>query len=135
MEIQISDDKTQLDIDTVHAFLKRSDWAKHRTRETVVKSIENSVCIGAYAGGRQVGFARVVTDKSTFAYLCDVFVDEEYRGRGVSRLMMDCVMKHPDLKQFRRFMLATSTAHGLYAKFGFEDVQPGRFMQIKNDFV
>lgn len=131
----ISDDKTRLDIETTHGFLKRSAWAAHRTRETLCKSIQNSICFGAYLDGRQIAFARVVTDGCTFAYLCDVFVDEAFRGRGVSKRVMAEVMRHPELQSFRRFTLATQDAHGLYAKFGFQPVPPNRFMEIRNDRV
>ncbi len=133
--IQISTDKALLDLDTVHAFLRRTDWAKHRTREVVAESFATSLCFGAYSGRRQVGFARVVTDYCTFAYLCDVFVDEEFRGLGISRALMDAVMAHPKLQKLRRFVLATSTAHGLYRKFGFKEVPPDKFLEIKKDNV
>lgn len=133
--IEVSSDPARLQLDTVHAFLKRSAWAAHRTRETLEKSVQNSLCFGAYAGDRQVAFARVVTDRCTFSYLCDVFVDEEFRGQGISRLLMTEIMRHPDLQQFRRFTLATKTAHGLYQKFGFKNVNADRFMEITNDFV
>lgn len=134
-EVEYTSDKSRLDVDTIHGFLKRSSWAAKRTRETVVKSLETSICFGAYVGPRQIGFARVVTDGCTFAYLCDVFVDEEFRGRGISKTLMSHVMKHTELQSYRRFTLATSDAHGLYRKFGFQDVQPNRFMEIKNDDV
>jgi N-acetylglutamate synthase-like GNAT family acetyltransferase len=133
--IEISDNKARLDIETVHGFMKRSFWAAQRTRETLVKSIQNSLCFGAYQEGRQIGFARVVTDQSTFAYLCDVFVDEKFRGLGVSREMMEKIMKHPTLQNLRRFMLATRDAQGLYEKFGFKAVDPNRVMEIKIDGV
>lgn len=131
----VSDKKNLLDIEAVHGFLKRSSWAATRTRETLVKSIQNSICFGVYLETKQVAFARVVTDGCTFAYLCDVFVDENYRGKGLSKLMMSEVMKHPELQSFRRFTLATDNAHGLYAQFGFQNVAANRFMEIKNDNI
>lgn len=140
-QIIISSDKNELDVEKTHGFLKRSTWAAKRTRETLLKSIQNSICFGAYVdghdgqGGQQVAFARVVTDGCTFAYLCDVFVDEAYRGRGISKQMMTEIMKHPELQSFRRFTLATKDAHGLYAQFGFQNVDAGRFMQIQHDGV
>lgn len=134
-EITISTDKSRLSVDTIHGFLKRSDWAGNRTRETVLCSIKNSLCFGAYEGARQVAFMRVVTDACTFAYLCDVFVDEDFRGLGISRRMMEEVLKHPDLQKLRRFVLATSSAHGLYEKFGFRLVPDNKFMEIKNNDV
>ncbi len=133
--LEFSSDKLRLDLNIVHGFLKRSSWAAKRTRETLTKSIENSLCFGAYFGDRQVGFARVVTDGCTFAYLCDVFVDEEFRNRGISKALMANLMKHPELQSYRRFTLATKDAHGLYRQFGFQDVEPNRFMEIKNDGV
>lgn len=134
-EILISDDKSRLDIARVHDFLKRSHWAANRTRATLEKSIRNSLCFGAYIDGRQVGFARVVTDGCTFAYLCDVFVDEEFRGLGISRKLMEKIVAHPELQSYRRFLLATVHAHGLYEKFGFRNVDPERFMEIQRDNV
>lgn len=131
--IRISTDKSLLKIDTIHAFLKKSDWAFNRSREKIVKSIQNSLCFGAYAGDRQVGFARVITDASTFAYLCDVFVDEEFRGQGVSRMLMDEIVKHPDLQSLRRFCLVTKTTHGLYEKYGFKNAPEGLFMDRLNE--
>ncbi len=135
MNIEVSEDRSRLCIETVCGFLKRSDWASKRTRETVELSIKNSLCFGAYDGARQVGFARVVTDACTFAYLCDVFVDEEYRGKGVSKRMLELVVRHPQLQGLRRFVLATSSAHGLYEKFGFRVVPLNKFMEIKNNDV
>ena len=133
--VLISADKKLIDIERTHGFLKRSSWAASRTRETLLKSIENSICFGAYVGGTQVAFARVVTDGCTFAYLCDVFVDEDFRGRGISKRLMAELMRHPELQSFRRFTLATKDAHGLYRKFGFQNVEADRFMEIKRDGV
>jgi len=134
-EILVSDNKELLNVDVVHGFLKRSSWAASRTRETLIKSIQNSYCFGAYKSGKQIGFARVVSDGCTFSYLCDVFVDEACRGIGVSKRLMAAILAHPDLQSFRRFTLATKDAHGLYSKFGFQPVELNRFMEIKNDNV
>lgn len=134
----ISADNKQLSIETVCRFLAQSHWAKNRKKETIVKSIENSLCYGIYKEGKQLGFARVVTDYSTFAYLCDVYIDENHRGLGLSKWLMECVMNHPDLQSLRRFTLATKDAHGLYAKFGFKAFsgeENRRFMSILKDNV
>jgi GNAT superfamily N-acetyltransferase len=117
--IDISCDKALLDVPLIHAFLtKESTWAIGIALPLVQKAIDNSLCFGAYEDGKQVGFARVVTDYATFGYLCDVLVPTEHRGRGISRLLMDAVMAHPDLQGLRRFTLVTSTAAPLYEKYG-----------------
>ena len=130
--IKITSDPTDLDIDLVYAFVSQSYWAKNIPLHTLKKSIENSVVFGAYNDtGDQIGFARVITDKATFAYLGDVFVVESHRGKGISKLIMQAVSSHPDLQGLRRFMLATSDAHGLYSQFGFKPVDnPEILMQI-----
>ena len=127
----VSTAQERLDVDAVHGFLRRSSWAPRRTRETVVKSIANSLCYGIYdeQTRAQVGFARVVTDYCTFAYLCDVFVDESHRGRGLSKWLMSCIMQHPELRSLRHFLLATKDAHGLYARYGFAPVPGERWME------
>ena len=128
----ISTSPTRLDVDTIHGLLKQSHWAPRRTRETVVKSIANSLCYGIYdeRTQAQVGFARVVTDYCTFAYLCDVFIDEAHRGRGLSKWLMGCIMQHAELQGLRRFMLATKDAHTLYTRFGFKTGDVTRVMEI-----
>ena len=100
-------------------FSGRSFWAEGIPRELVAKSIANSLCFGLFDGGAQVGFARVVTDRATFAYLCDVYVLESHRGRGLGKWLIEAVMAHPDLQDLRRFQLVTRDAHGLYAPHGF----------------
>ena len=116
----ISDDPARLDVSAIHAFLARSYWAAGVPREIVEHSVRNSLCIGAYtAAGEQVGLARVVTDYATFAWLCDVYVLEPHRGRGVSKALMRAVISHPRLQTVRRLTLGTRDAHGLYAQFGF----------------
>lgn len=137
-EFTISTTKQLLDLDLIVNFLsEESYWAKGRTRETVEKSIMNSaLCFGIYKEGingvnEQIGFARVITDLATYGYLCDVFVIPSYRGLGLSKWLIDVITNHPDLKGLRRFLLATSDAHTLYAKYGFEPLDtPEMFMQI-----
>jgi GNAT superfamily N-acetyltransferase len=128
---EISSERSRLDIPLVHNFLSSSYWAKDIPRSVVEKSIENSLCFGAYLGPQQVGFARVITDFATFAYLADVFVVPEHRGRGVSKQLIGTIVEHPQLQGLRRFMLATKDAHSLYAQFGFEPVtHPEHLMSI-----
>jgi GNAT superfamily N-acetyltransferase len=115
----ISTDPQRLDIDAVHAFLRRSFWAEGIPRDLVEKSIANSLCFGLFDGGSQVGFARVVTDRATYAYLCDVYTLESHRDLGLGKWLIEAVMAHPDLQNLRRFQLVTRDAHGLYARHGF----------------
>ena len=129
MNVEISTEPNRLDIDVIHRFLSESSyWATGRPREVVQRSIDNSLCFGAYADGRLVGFARVVTDYATFGWLADVFVLEAYRGQGVGKALVRAVDDHPDLRDVR-LLLATKDAHGLYAQYGFEPVAPDRYMQ------
>ena len=126
----ISDDVSRLDIDAICDFLSRAYWADKRPRHLIERSIKHSLNFGVYDGGRQIGFARVVTDHSTFAYLCDVFIHEEYRGHSLGKWMMECVMTHPDLQGLRRWSLATRDAHGLYQQFGFTELSdPSLWME------
>jgi GNAT superfamily N-acetyltransferase len=126
----ISTDKAKLDVELIHHYLcHESYWAKNIPMPVVEKSIEGSFCFGIYHGSRQVGFARVITDHASFAYLADVFVIESYRGRGLSKWLMGTIMNHPDLQGLRRWLLATRDAHGLYAQFGFTPLdKPDRIM-------
>jgi aspartate racemase len=128
----ISTDPARQDLDAVHAYLTRSYWAEGIPREVVAESMRNSLCFGLFDGdGRQIGFARVVTDRITFAYLCDVYVLEEYRGSGLGKRLVGTVVEHPDLRKVRRFLLATRDAHTLYEQYGFTPMQaPERFMEI-----
>ena len=122
-----------MDLDIIVGFMHRSHWAQNRPRSTIEKSIQNSLCFGAFEDDKQIGFARIVTDYCTFAYLCDVFVDERFRGRGVSKKMMDAIMAHPELQNLRRFVLATKDAHSLYERYGFlplSDEEKRRYMAI-----
>lgn len=132
-EPEISTDPARLDRDLIHRFLAdESYWARGVTREVVDRSIEFSLCFGAYAGGRQVGFARVVTDRATFAWLADVFVVGERRGAGVGKRLVEAALGHPELQGIRRWMLGTADAHGLYRRYGFADVRfPERFLTIE----
>jgi GNAT superfamily N-acetyltransferase len=132
-EFTISTETARLQMDAIVAFLSRSYWAQGRTRDVIERSIEHSLCFGLYAGDRQVGFARVVTDHATFAYLCDVFIDESYRDHGLGKWLMAAVMNHPDLQGLRRWTLATRDAHGLYKQFGWTELKnPGRWMELYN---
>jgi GNAT superfamily N-acetyltransferase len=119
-ELRISTDKADLDLGLVHGFLSsQTYWARGIPQETVARAMENSLCFGGFVDGAQVAFARVVSDFATFAYLADVFVLPAHRGLGYSKQLMDAVMAHPQLQGLRRFMLATSDAHTLYARYGF----------------
>jgi len=131
-ELFVSTDPALLDLAVIHDYLSnRSYWALGISREQQQRALDGSLCFGLYDGSRQIGLARVVTDRATFAWLCDVFVLEEYRGRGLSKWLMECVMKHPDLQGLRRFILGTRDAHTLYTRFGFEPIaDPSRFLQI-----
>ena len=129
--IEISDDPGRLDVDRVHRWLSESAyWALGRPRDVVERSIAGSLNLGAYVDGELVGYARVVTDRATFAWLCDVYVDESVRGGGVGKALVGAVVGHPDLQGLKRFLLATADAHGLYAGFGFEPIAaPERWME------
>jgi GNAT superfamily N-acetyltransferase len=128
----ISTDPGLLDVPLLHDFLSKcSYWATGVPLDVVRRSLDNSLCFGLYKQGRQVGFARVVSDRATFAWLCDVFVLEAYRGGGLSKWMMQCVMGHPALQGLRRFMLGTRDAHGLYERYGFKPLEyPARFLEV-----
>ncbi len=130
-EYEVSTDATRLDVERVHRWLsEQSYWAQGRTRDEVERSLARSVSFGVYCGGEQVGFARVVTDEVTFGWLCDVFVDEEHRGRGVGKLLVEAVTAHPTLGRLRMMVLATRDAHGLYEGYGgFHAIEkPARWM-------
>ncbi len=119
-EYTVSTDKQRVDLDVVHGYLTRSYWAEGVPREIVQRSIEHSLVFGVYKGAEQVGFARIISDLATFAYLCDVFILEPYRGQGLSVWLMECIVAHPDLQGLRRWILFTRDAHGLYEKVGFK---------------
>jgi GNAT superfamily N-acetyltransferase len=130
-DLEISSDDGRIDVSLVHEFLRSSYWAEGRSRETVERSIRNSLCFGAYSAGRQIAFARVITDRAVFAYLADVFVVPEFRRRGVSKALMRAILAHPDLQTLRSFSLGTRDAHGLYAQFGFEPVREPQRLMVK----
>jgi len=135
-DYEISTDPARIDLAVVYEFLTNSYWARGIPLEMVQRSIENSLCFGIYHGRRQIGFARVITDRATFAYLGDVFVLEPWRGRGLSKWMMQCIMGHPELQGLRRWMLATQDAHGLYRKYGFTSIKTSeRWMEIHDPEV
>ncbi len=121
----------KLDVDLIHGFLSQSSyWAAGIPRQTVERSLRGSICFAVHHDERQVGFARVVTDRATFAYLADVFIVPAYRGRGLSKWLMTCVIVHPDLRGLRRWLLATKDAHGLYERYGFVSLKsPPIFME------
>ncbi len=128
----ISTDKSRLDVTAVHAYLSRSYWAENIPVEIVKKSIENSLCFGVYNENKLVGFARVISDYATFGYLADVFILEEERGKGLSKWLMECILKHEQLKGLRNFCLMTRDAHSLYERYGFKNIpKPENFMAKK----
>jgi GNAT superfamily N-acetyltransferase len=129
----VSTDPARLDLDVIHGYLERSYWARGIPRALVERSLRNSLGFGVYHGEELVGFARVVTDLATFAYIGDVFVLEPYRGHGLSKWLMECMVDHPDLKDLRRWHLVTRDAQDLYAKFGFAEPATGRHMERRRE--
>ena len=126
----ITTDKRQLDLNAIHAFLSQTYWSPGVPKAVVERAIENSLAFGVFKGSEQVGFARVVTDKATFAYLADVYVLEAHRGKGLSKRLLEEIQAHEELQGLRRFLLATKDAHGLYAQFGFKELaNPSRMME------
>ena len=131
VEYEISTDRQRLDVTAVHAFLTQSYWSPGISRSVVERAIANSMCFGVFLGAEQVGFARVVTDKATFAYLADVFITEPHRGKGLSKRLMEYIISREELQGLRRFILGTSDAHNLYAKYGFAPLSnPSKIMEI-----
>jgi GNAT superfamily N-acetyltransferase len=127
----ITMDADRMDLEAIHAFLTESYWAPGIPIATVKRAMANSLCFGLFHGPEQVGLARVITDKATFAYLADVYVLEPHRGQGLSKWLLEVVQEHPELQGLRRFMLATRDAHALYRQFGFEPLaNPSRMMQL-----
>ncbi|WP_224746498.1 GNAT family N-acetyltransferase [Mucilaginibacter rigui] len=133
----ISTDKSLLDFDTIFNYLdQQSYWAKGMPPAKLKRAIAHSLCFGVYKDGIQAGFARVVTDEATFAYLCDVFILPAYQGVGLSKWLMQTIMAHPGLQGLRRWSLATQDAHGLYKQFGFKEINnPERWMQIFTPYI
>jgi GNAT superfamily N-acetyltransferase len=136
-EFLISTDRARLSLDVVHGFLTNCYWAKGIPRQIVARSIEHALCFGIYRdGGEQVGFARVISDFATIAYVGDVFILEKHRGRGLGKWLMQCITQHPALQGLRRWILTTRDAHGLYSQAGFTPVKsPERFMELHNPNV
>ncbi|MFH0736673.1 MAG: GNAT family N-acetyltransferase [bacterium] len=140
MEYQLSKDnytistkKSKLNIESVVLLLAQTYWASERTKKIINLSIKNSLCFGLYDGEKQIGFARVVTDYAIFAYLCDVIIAEEYRGKGLGKWLVESIMLHPQLQGLKRWLLATRDAHGLYKQFGWRKVDPPEnWMEIFN---
>jgi GNAT superfamily N-acetyltransferase len=131
----ISTDRSRLDRDAIANMLARSYWASGRPRERTERALDNSLVFGVYEGDKQIGLARVVTDYAVFAYLCDVFIHEEYRAHGLGKWLMQTIMSHPDLQGLRRWTLATRDAHGLYKQFGWSPfTNPGNWMEILKPF-
>ena len=129
----ISTNASMLDLEVVHGYLSRSYWAAGVPEDVVRRSIENSLCFGVYRGEEQAGFARVVTDRATFAYLADVFVLDEHRGQGIGKWLLEEILSHPDLQGLPRWMLATRDAHDLYRRYAFTELaRPGIFMERKD---
>lgn len=135
MDYLYSMDPERMDLDVVVSLLRGTYWSPRIKREVVARGIAGSIVIGAFeaGSGRQVGFARVVTDRATFAWLCDVIVDESHRGRGISKGMVERLIAHPDLQTLRRWVLATRDAHGLYQRYGFTPVPADRWMEKRLD--
>lgn len=131
--LTVTTDPAKQDLDVIHSFLCNADWAKGIPRETVRASLANSLCFAVLDRERQVGFARVISDFATIAYLGDVFVLDSHRGRGLAKWMLECINAHPQLQNLRRWVLVTSDAHGLYARFGFTPLaKPSLFMEKHN---
>jgi len=129
--IVVTTDRQRLDLDVIHGFLTTAYWSRGVPREIVARSMEHSLCFGAFDGDRQVGFARVISDRATYAYVCDVFALESERGRGVGKSLMAAIRAHPALQGLRRWTLATRDAHGLYRQFGFgAPAHPERQMEV-----
>ena len=127
----ISTDPARLDLDTICDFLKRAYWANTRPRERTERALKNSLVFGVYAGDQQIGVARVVSDYSIFAYLCDVFIHEDYRARALGKWLIQTILEHPDLREMRRWVLVTNDAHELYRQFGFTSIEdPEHWMQM-----
>jgi GNAT superfamily N-acetyltransferase len=131
MNVEISTDRSRLDVAMIHAFLADSYWVPGISRPSIEKCIDHSLCFGVYADGRQIGFARLITDYVRFAHLLDVFILPEFRGQGISKLLMNNILSHPELQTITRYTLHTRDAHGLYAQFGFTaPANPERQMEL-----
>ncbi|SRR6266567_1879240 len=132
----VSTDRGRLDLDVIHGYLKDCYWARGIPRDVLVRSIKNSLCFGLHTRGMQIGFARVISDFATFAYLGDVFVLDSFRGQGLGKWLMECILRDPRLQGLRRWSLVTRDAHGLYSQFGFRPLAAAeRWMEIHNPKV
>ena len=133
-DFYISTDKRELDIDAIHEFLStKAYWCLNIPKEKVQTAIDNSLCFGVYQDKKQIGFARIITDFSTIAYLGDVYIVEEKRGKGISKWLIDTIMNYPELQGLRRWILLTGDAHGLYRQFGWTDIaDPTKWMELHN---
>jgi GNAT superfamily N-acetyltransferase len=132
-QFTISTNPARLDVDAIADMLSRAYWAKGRTREVIARYLQYSLTFGIYDGSRQIGLARVVSDYTTFAWLCDVFIHEDYRGQGLGKWLMQTIHSHPDLQGLLRWLLATRDAHGLYAQYGWRPLaNPERWMENFN---
>jgi GNAT superfamily N-acetyltransferase len=132
-DVELSFDRDRMDLDVIHGFLSEAYWSPGVPRSVVEQAIAHSLCIGAFKDGRQVGFARAITDCATFAYVADVFVLDAYRGRGIGKLLIAGLMRHPDTQGLRTWMLLTRDAHSLYRQFGFDaPTEPRRVMMRRN---
>ena len=129
----ISTDPNRLDVDAIADMLARAYWAQGRTREMISRYLQYSLTFGLYDGSRQIGLARVISDYTTFAWLCDVFIHEDYRGQGLGKWLLETVHSYPELQGLRRWMLATRDAHGLYKQFGWIPLEPPEFWMMKLD--
>jgi GNAT superfamily N-acetyltransferase len=135
-EYEVSTDPSRVDVELTHRYLSEDAyWSPGVPLDVVKRAIDNSIVFGLYRGADQVGFTRVVSDRATFAWICDVFVLPEHRGHGLGKFLMECVKAHPELQGLRRWMLATRDAHGLYAQYGFTPVDADRFMEIRDPDV
>jgi len=132
----ISTDPALLDVDVICDFLTRAYWSQGRPRELTERALGNSLVFGLYDGSRQIGLARVISDYSIFAYLCDVFIHEDYRGQGLGKWLIKTILSYPDLSDIRRWVLVTNDAHGLYKQYGFTSIEdPEHWMQMLKSFA
>jgi N-acetylglutamate synthase-like GNAT family acetyltransferase len=130
-DLTLSDDNSKLQIDTIYRFISGAYWSQGRSREVVEKSLKGSLNIGVYCGDKQVAIARVITDKATFAYISDVFVDTAYRGRSIGKWMVESIVNHPELSLVKKLRLRTEDAHGLYRQFGFKELEkPENWLEL-----